>query len=88
MRLADGTFETRPAVTSNQALVVPLGTPYFKRYIAPPDTIGDANQAPSPNAKVFVSTDERPHGKGYDIHTESNVLPINQRPGAVIRLTL
>lgn len=88
VRLADGSFETRPAVTSNQALAVPLGTPYFKRYIAPPDTIGDANQAPSPTAKVFVSTDERPHGKGYDIHTESNVLPINQRPGAVIRLTL
>lgn len=88
VRLADGTFETRPAVTANQALAVPLGTPYFKRYIAPPDTISDANEAPDPSSKVFVSTHERPHNKGFDIHTESNVLPINQRPGAVIRLTL
>jgi len=88
VRLADGTLETRPAIAPDEAVAVPLGTPYFKRYVSPPDTIHDANQAPDPSSKVFVSTDERPHGKGYDIHTESNVLPVCLRPQVLKRLTL
>jgi hypothetical protein len=88
VRLQDGTFETRPAVEPDEALAVPMGTQYFRRYIAPPDTIFDANRAPAPGAKVFVSTDDLPHGKGRDIHTESNVLPVCLRPQSIIRLTL
>ena len=88
VRRADGTLETRPAIAPNEAVAVPLGTPYFKRYVAPPDTIYDANQAPDPASKVFVSTAERDHGKGYDVHTESNVLPVCLRPQVLKRLTL
>ena len=87
-RLGDGSIETAPVIPAGEARVVPLGTPYFKRYIAPPDTIADANRTPSPTDKVFVSTAERDHGKGYDIHTESNLLPVNLKPSAVLRLTL
>lgn len=88
VRLPNGTLETRPAIDPDEAIALPLGTPYFKRYVSPPDTINDANQAPDPASKVFVSTDERPHGKGYDIHTESNVLPVALRPQVMKRLTL
>jgi len=88
VRLADNTFETRPAVAANQAVAVPFGTPYFRRYIAPPDTIQDANRAPRPSDKVFVSTDDLPHGKGRDMHTESNVLPVCLRPQVMFKLTL
>ncbi len=85
-RQADGTFATREAVADNEAIAIPLGTPFFKRYIAPPDTIQDANVPPS--TKVFVSTDELPHGKGLDLHTESNVLPVCLRPDLIVKLTV
>jgi len=87
-RQPDGTFAIQDAVPANEAIAIPLGTPYFRRYIAPPDTITDANRAPNPDAKVFVSTDDLPHGKGREIHTESNVLPICQRPQLIQRLTM
>lgn len=86
-RNANGTFSTKLAVPAGEAIAVPLGTPYFRRYIAPPDTIQDANKAPAPGSKVFVSTDDLPHGKGRDVHTESNVLPICLRPQVIIKLT-
>jgi len=80
VRQANGTFVYKKAVADDEAIMVPLGTPYFKRYVAPPDTIADANRAPRPGDKIFVSTDDLPHGKGKEIHTESNVLPICLRP--------
>ena len=88
VRLEDGTFETRPAIPANEGIAVPMGTGYFRRYIAPPDTIFDANTPPAIGARVHVSTDELPHGKGRSIHTESNVLPISLRPQAMVRVTL
>ncbi|WP_172123213.1 major capsid protein [Devosia sp. 919] len=87
-RQPDGTFLTKEAVADDEAILVPLGTPYFKRYSAPPDTIANANQAPNPGDKIFVSTDDLPHGKGQEIHTESNVLPICTKPGVIIKLTV
>ncbi|UMY16654.1 major capsid protein [Methylobacterium organophilum] len=84
-RQADGTFAVRDAVADNEAIAIPLGTPFFKRYVAPPDTIQDANIPPS--TKIFVSTDELPHGKGLDLHTESNVLPVCLRPDLIVKLT-
>jgi hypothetical protein len=88
VRRADNSFQARPAVASDEAVAVPFGTPYFKRYIAPPDTIFDANRAPAVESKIFVSTDDLPHGKGKDVHTESNVLPICQRPQLMVKLTI
>ena len=84
-RQADGTFVTREAVGPDEAIAIPLGTPLFKRYVAPPDSIQEANIAPA--TKVFVSTDLLPHGKGQEIHTESNVLPICLRPDTIVKLT-
>ena len=87
VRLDDNTFETRPAVPAGEGLAIPMGTPYFRRYIAPPDTIFDANSAPAVGSRIFVSSRDLPHGKGREIHTESNVLPICLRPQAMIRVT-
>jgi hypothetical protein len=88
IRQPDGTFLTKEAIADDEAILVPLGTPYFKRYNAPPDTIADANSAPSPTDKIFVSTDDLPHGKGQEMHTESNLLPICTRPQVMIKLTV
>ena len=87
-RQADGTFAVQDAIPANEAIAIPLGTDLFKRYIAPPDTLPTANRAPNPTDKVHVSTEDLKHGKGRDIHTESNVLPICTRPGVMVRLTM
>lgn len=88
VRLANGNLVARPAIDPDEAIVVPLGTPFFKRYVAPPDTLSGANRMPPPDSKIFVSTEDLPHDKGREIHTESNVLPICIRPQLLIRLTL
>lgn len=87
-RKPDGTFQMLPAIPANEALAVPMGTGYFRRYIAPPDSIDLANRAPQPDSKIFVSTHDLPHGKGREIHTESNVLPICVRPQIITKLTM
>ncbi len=88
VRQSNGTLVARDAVPADEAIVVPLGTPFFKRYIAPPDTMSGANRSPAPEAKVFVSTEELPHDKGREIHTESNVLPLCTRPQLLVRLKI
>ncbi len=86
-RLPNGTFVTREAVADDEAILIPLGTPHFKRFIAPPDTISDANRAPRPDDKIFISTEDLKHGKGQEIHSESNVMPICTRPDLIVKLT-
>lgn len=88
VRQANGTLISKKAVPDDEAILLPLGTPYFKRYVAPPDTLSGANRKPAPDAKIFVSTDDLPHDKGREIHTESNVLPICVRPPLLVRLRL
>ena len=87
-RQSDGTFITKRAIPDDEALVVPLGTPYFKRYGAPPDTMSGANKRPEATDKVFVSTKTLDHDKGVEIHTESNVLSIVTKPQLMVRLKL
>ena len=88
VRQANGTLISKKAVPDDEAIVVPLGTPFFKRYIAPPDTLSGANTRPAPGSKIFVSTEDMKHDKGREIHTESNVLPICIRPQLLVRLTV
>lgn len=85
-RQPDGTLVTRKAVPDDEAILVPMGTPYFKRYVAPPDTLSGANRRPKIEDKIFISTKELGHDKGIDIHSESNVLPLCTRPSLMIRL--
>jgi hypothetical protein len=87
-RQEDGTIVTKRAIPDDEAIVLPLGTPFFKRYIAPPDTMSGANKRPSPTTKVFVSTKTLDHDKGVEVYTESNVLPICTRPQLMVRLKL
>ncbi|PZO78443.1 MAG: major capsid protein E [Mesorhizobium amorphae] len=87
-RQADGSFIVRDAIADNEAIAIPLGTDLFKRYLAPADTLATANNPPNPGDRVHVSTEDLPHGKGRDIHTESNQLPICTRPGVIQKLTM
>lgn len=87
-RGADGVLVTREAVAEDEAILVPLGSQYFKRYVAPPDTLSGANKKPEPAEKIVISTKELDHDKGVDIHSESNVLPLCQRPNLMVRLKI
>jgi hypothetical protein len=87
-RQPDGSFIVRDAIADNEAIAIPLGTDLFKRYLAPADTLATANNPPNPGDRVHVSTEDLPHGKGRDIHTESNQLPICTRPGVIQKLTM
>ncbi|GJD73353.1 major capsid protein [Methylobacterium goesingense] len=69
---------------------IPLGTTdTFTNYWAPPDFWGSVNQAPAgADAEVFVAPLEpKKFGKGMDIHTESNPLPLVKRPALLVRGT-
>ncbi len=66
----------------------PLGTTdTFTNYWAPPDFWGSVNTAPdAADAEVFVAPLEpMKFGKGVDIHTESNPLPLVKRPALLVR---
>ncbi len=68
----------------------PLGTTdTFTNYWAPPDFWSAVNQAPAiGDAEVFVAPLEpKKFGKGMDIHTESNPLPLVKRPALLVRGT-
>jgi Phage major capsid protein E len=81
--LADGT--TVKFIDDNKGHAFPLGTgDSFFTYDAPPDHINFVNQ---PGMEVFVSQAFLDHGKGIELHTESNPLPICRRPGLLVELT-
>ncbi|ACK81223.1 major capsid protein [Methylorubrum extorquens] len=87
----DGT-RTAPErfIPAGDVRFIPLGTSdTFVNYWSPPDFWSAVNQAPDiGNAEVFVAPLEpKKFGKGMDIHTESNPLPLVKRPGLLVRGT-
>ena len=86
----DKTTTVQRFVPANEARFFPLGTTdTFTNYYAPPDFVDLVNQAPTldtADAEVFVAPLERmKFGKGMDIHTESNPLPMVKRPALLVR---
>jgi hypothetical protein len=74
--LQDGTSTNLIAPTKGHA--VPLGTRNtFRNFVGPSDTVDGANQV---GPDIFVSPEILKHGKGIELYSESNVLPICQRP--------
>lgn len=69
---------------------IPLGTSdTFVNYWSPPDFMDAVNTAPdAANAEVFVAPLEpMKFGKGVEVHTESNPLPLVKRPALLVRGT-
>ncbi|MGE7417820.1 major capsid protein [Methylobacterium tarhaniae] len=83
----DGTTTTQRFIPDGDARFFPLGTTEtFANYWAPPDFVDEVNTAPGLDAQVFVAPLERmKFGKGMDIHTESNPLPLCKRPNVLVR---
>lgn len=83
----DGTTTAQRFIPDGDARFFPLGTTEtFANYWAPPDFVDEVNTAPGLDAQVFVAPLERmKFGKGMDIHTESNPLPLCKRPNVLVR---
>jgi hypothetical protein len=87
----DGTLSAAERfIPAGDVRFFPLGTSdTFVNYWSPPDYWGGVNQAPIPSdAEVFVAPLEpKKFGKGMDMHTESNPLPLVKRPALLVRGT-
>ncbi|GJE54572.1 major capsid protein [Methylobacterium thuringiense] len=87
---ADGSTSTVTRfVPDGDVRFFPIGTSEtFTNWWAPPDFVDEVNTAPGLDAQVFVAPLERmKFGKGMDIHTESNPLPLCKRPNLLVRGT-
>ncbi len=72
------------SVADGEAHVVPLGSELDSTYFAPADMIDQPSDVGLPR---YSSLHYLPHGKGVEIYTESNPLPLFRKPKALIKLT-
>jgi hypothetical protein len=80
---ADGT--TIPFIADDEAHAFPLGTMQsFKTYYAPADFNDTANTLGLP---YYAKQEPRKFDRGIDLHTQSNPLPLCQRPALLVKLT-
>ncbi len=81
----DAAGNTRYFIPQNEAIAFPLGTQQtFRTYFAPADFNETANTIGLP---VYAKQEERKFQRGWDIHTQSNPLPLCARPEVLIRVT-
>lgn len=69
---------------ANDGIAVPLGTTdAFVTYFAPANLIEAANTIGLP---LYARQVGRPDGRGVDLMTESNPLPVVRRPALAVRI--
>lgn len=70
-------------IADNEAILLPLGRGLYREYFAP----ADMNETVNTTAQAYYASREKlPHGKGWDIHMQSNPLPMMLRPQLVATL--
>lgn len=75
----------RRFIEANEGHAFPLGTQEtFKTYFAPADFNETVNTLGQP---IYVRQVPRKFGRGTDIHTQSNPLPMCHRPAVLVKLT-
>lgn len=83
----DHEFESGLKIKAGEAEIFPKGTrKTFREYFAPADINSAVNTKALP---YYASREPLPHGKGWDIHAQSNPLPLNLRPAlsATLKMT-
>lgn len=82
---ADGTTSVRKFIADNTCRFVPIGTmDSAKFYTAPADFIETANQ---PGQLFYAKPETMKYGRGLEIHTQSNPLPLWTRPALLVQGT-
>lgn len=74
-----------PLIEDGKGHIYPVGTTStFRTYVAP----GDFNDAiGAPGQIYYARVEPSKHQRGYDIHTQSNPLPMCLRPGVLIEIS-
>jgi hypothetical protein len=73
-------------INANEAVAFPMGTvSTFRTYYAPADFNETANTVGLP---LYAKQEERDMQRGWDLHTQSNPLPICTRPEVLVRVTM
>ena len=77
---------TRKFIADGKAIAFPVGTrSTFKTYYAPADFIETANTM---GKELYAKQEPSKFGRGVDIHTQSNPLPMCMRPAVLVELDL
>ena len=80
---ADGTV--RKFIADDEAHAFPMGTmDAFETLFAPADFVETTNTM---GLELYAKQEIRKFGRGVDLHTQSNPLPICYRPGVLVKLT-
>ena len=80
-----GGWVTKPYIEAGEAHAFPLGTiDTFATYFAPADFNETVNTLGQP---IYAKQAPRHFERGTDLHTQSNPLPLCQRPALLVRLT-
>lgn len=80
----DGSYVSMKFIPAGEAIAFPLGTTdMFSTYFAPADFIDTVNTM---GEEIYSRSEVMKFNRGVELHTQSNPLPINKRPGLVVRL--
>lgn len=81
----DGTT-VRKFIAVNEAHVFPLGTSEtFRTYLAPADFNETSNTL---GMELYAKQEPRKFERGWDLHTQSNPLPMCHRPEVLVKVTI
>ena len=80
-----GAFGTSADIAADKGILLPVARGMYKEFFAPADMTETVNTV----AKAYYASREKlPHSKGWDIHAQSNPLPLVLRPELVATLAL
>lgn len=81
---SDAAGNARAFITAGEAVAIPMGTTNtFKMVYAPADFNETANTL---GRRMYAKQKERDFERGWDLHTQSNPLPLCVRPKLLVRL--
>lgn len=81
----DAAGNVRKFIPANEAIAIPMGTMNsFQMVYAPADFNETANTV---GRRLYAKQRERDFERGWDLHTQSNPLPICMRPKLLVRVT-
>ena len=80
-----GEFGTAADIKAGEAFLLPVAKGMYKEYFAPADMVEFVNTMGKP---YYASREKAKHGKGWELHMQSNPLPMVLRPELVSTLKM
>ncbi|QQX80855.1 major capsid protein [Shewanella sp. KX20019] len=84
-QVSDDNGKINRLIDAGDGLIFPTGTRNtFVNYFAPADTLQAANTM---GQELYAMQEARPFGRGIDVHTQSNPLPLNTNPALCVPIS-